>query len=189
MGFKRMRYIVVFSIIFVVSGVILVSGSLFMVPYTVGKQTRVDKSKTWVDDTFTLMPSYNRTFNLDSVEENKSIIQVDVESSDFVVFKIISLATGKVWFERKTKRDVTSYWTSPSLGYGNWYFVFHNPSSTSVNVTARATQFFLKATEYREVTYYRSLLDPLYGYIGIIAIIAGTTLNVIHVSCEAKRRN
>lgn len=184
-----MRYITIFSTVFAVFGVILVSGSLFTVPYTVGEQVRVDKSKTWVDDTFTVVPFNNRTYLLDSVVKNTSIIQVDVESPDFVVFKIISDDTGELYVERKGRGIWTSFWTPLKLGYDIWRFVFHNPSSAWVNVTAKVTEFYLKVTEYRNVTYYRSLLDPVYGYTGIIAIIAGTTLNVIHVSREAKRRN
>lgn len=112
-----------------------------------------------------------------------------MDSSDYIVLKIISEATDTVWFERETRWDVTSYWTPPSLGYGIWDFVFHNPAPTQVNVTAKITEFYLKATAEREATYYRSLFDPFYGYSGIIAIIVANGLNVMHMSREAKRRN
>jgi hypothetical protein len=187
MGFRRMRYIIIFSIIFVLSGVILVSGSLFMVPCMVREPFRVDRSKTWEDDTFTLQPNSNRTYILDSIAQNWSIFQVDVDSSDFIVFKIISYTTGEIWFEIESRWDVTSYWTPPLLGHGIWRFVFHNPSSTPVNVTAKITEFYLKITEYRDVTYYRSFVDPVYGYVGILLIIAGTALNVAHASREARK--
>lgn len=183
-----MRYITIFSTVFAIFGVILVSGSSFMIPYTVGEQVRVEKSKTWEDDTFALMPFKNRTCLLDSIVQNTSIIQIDVESSDFIVLKIISDATDKVWFERETRWDVTSYWTSPSLGYGNWRFVFYNPSSTPVNVTAKVTEFFLKATEYREATHYRPMLDPFYGYSGMVALIIAIGLNIMYISHVAKRQ-
>jgi len=189
MGFRKMRYIVIFSTVFAIFGVVLILGSLLMIAYTVSEPIRVDRSKTWANDTFTLLPSYNRTYLLDSVVKNTSIIQVDVESSDFIVLKIVSDDTGELYVERKGRGTWTSFWTPLKLGYDIWRFVFHNPSSTQVNVTAKITEFYLKVTEYREVTYYHSLFDPLYGYIGIIAIIAGTTLNVIHVSREVKRRN
>jgi len=184
-----MRYITIFSIVFVIFGVVLISGSLLMISYTVREPIRVDRSKTWVNDTFTLMPFNNRTYLLDSVVKNTSIIQVDMESPDFIVLKIISDDTGELYVERKGRGIWTSFWTPLKLGYDIWRFVFYNPSSASVNVTAKVTEFYLKVTEYRNVTYYRSLLDPVYGYTGIIAIIAGTALNVIHVSREAKRRN
>jgi hypothetical protein len=179
--FRRMRYLIIASTVLVLCGVILVAGSLFKEPYTVMERVRVDKAKTWVDDAFVLMRFENRTFYLDSVGENRSIIQVDVDSSDFIVFKIISRVTDEIFLERETRWDVTSYWTPPSLGHGTWRFVFQNPSSTQVDVTVRAREFFLKATEYRDVTYYRSVLDPFYGYNGIIAIIAGIALNIVHV--------
>lgn len=125
--------------------------------------------------TITISPFKNVTYYKIPVATNASIMQIDVESSDF--------------FERKGSGTWTHFWTSPKLDYGYWRFVFHNPSSSSVNVTAILTEFYLKITEYKNVEYYRSLLNSLYGYAGVIAIIAGTTLNVIHVSREDKRRN
>jgi hypothetical protein len=183
-----MRYVIIFSTLLVFTGVIFVAGSLFTVPYTVMERVRVDKAKTWVDDAFVLMPFENRTFPLQA-GVNGSIIQVDVDSSDFIVFKIISGITDEVFLERRTRWDVTSYWTPPYLGHGAGYFVFHNPSSTQVDVTVRAREFFLKATEYSDVTHYRSVLDPFYGYNGIIAIIAGTALNIIYLSREARKQS
>ncbi len=188
-GFRRMRYVLIFSTVVAVIGVVLVSGSLVMVPYTVMEEVRVDRSKTWVDDTFVLMPFKNRTYGLDSIIKNTSIIQVDVYSSDFVALKIISDDTGKLYVERKGRGTWISFWTPPKMGYDIWDFVFHNPASTSVNVTAKISEFYLKVTEDKEVTYYRSLLDPFYGYNGIVAIIVAIGLNVIHISREAKRRN
>ena len=75
------------------------------------------------------------------------------------------------------------------MGYDVWDFVFHNPSSTPVNVTAKISEFYLKVTEDKEVTYYRSLFDPFYGYNEIVAIIFVIGLNVMHMSREAKSRN
>jgi hypothetical protein len=182
-----MRYIIISSTIFAVFGVILVSGSLFMVPYEVREQVGVDRSKTWADDTFVLMPLENRTYSLDSVLENVSIIQVDMESSDFIVLRIISDNTGKLWYERQARGIRSSYWTPPTEAYEIWRFVFHNPSSMSVNVTAKVREFYFKITEYQDVTYYRSLLDPIYGYSGIIALIVAIGLNVIQVSRQPKK--
>lgn len=61
-----------------------------MVPYTVREPFRVDRSKTWVDKTFTLSPNYNKTYYLDSVIKNTSIFQIDIESSDSILFRIIN---------------------------------------------------------------------------------------------------
>lgn len=183
-----MRYTIIFSTVIAFFGVILVSGALFMVPYSVRQQVRVDKSKTWVEDTFSLTPFKNRTYYLDSVLENTSIIQVDIESSDFIVLKIIIDNTGKLWYERKATGIRSSFWTPPTEAYEIWRFVFQNPTSTSVNVTAEVTEFYNKVSEYQEVTYYRSLFDPVYGYNGIIALIVAIGLNVIHISREAKNK-
>jgi len=182
-----MKYIMIFSTVVAVVGVILVSGSLYMVPYTVREQVRVDKSKTWVDDTLVLMPLGNRTYSLDSVIKNTSIFQVDVESSDFIFFRIISDDTGELWLERRGRGTWASFWTPPKLGYDVWRFGFYNPSSMSVNVTAKVREFYFKITEYQDVTYYRSLLDSIYGYSGIIALIVAIGLNVIQVSRQPKK--
>jgi hypothetical protein len=181
-----MKRIIIYSTVFVIFGTILVSGTLYVVPYTVIEPIRVDRSKTWVDDTFTLSPHHNISYYLDSVIKNTSIFQVDIGSSVHILFRIINDDENMLVFE--WQKGGTLFWTPPSPGYDIWLFVFHNPSSASVNVTARVTEFYLKITEYRNVEYYRSLLDHLYGYIGIIAIIAGTAINVVHVSREAKRQ-
>lgn len=183
-----MKHVLIFSTAVAIIGVVLVSGSLVMAPYTIMEPVRVDKSKTWVDDTFVLMPFKNRTYELDSIIKNTSIFQVDVDSSDFVLFKIISDDTGDRWLEGPRSLP-TYFWTPPKVGYDVWDFVFHNPASTQVNVTAKITEFYLKVTEDREVTYHRSLFDPFYGYNGIVAIIVALGLNVIHISRESKSRN
>jgi hypothetical protein len=183
-----MRYGLIFSTVFAIFGVVLVSGCLVMVPYTVMERVRVDNPKTWVDDTFVLMPFNNRTYELDSIIKNTSILQVDVDVSGFVLFKIISDDTGELWSE--SPRSLPTYfWTPPKMGYDVWDFVFHNPGSTPVNVTAKVTEYYFKATEYEEVTYHRSLFDLFYGYNGIAAIIVAIGLNVIHLIREAKNRN
>jgi hypothetical protein len=131
------------------------------------------------------MPFKNRTYEPDSIIKNTSILQVDVDSSNFVLFKIISDHTGDRWFERKT-RTRTSFWTPPKMGYDVWDFVFHNPASTPVNVTAKILEFYFKVIEDREVTRYRSLFDPLYGYNGIIVVIVATGPSFIYISREVK---
>ncbi len=182
-----MRYIVVISMLLVLVGVVFVAGSLFMVPYTVREPTRVDRSKVWADDAFVLSPFTNRTFVLDSLAENASIFQIDVNSSDFVILKIVRFPMGEVWFER-TMKSRTSYWTLP-FQYGIWNFVFVNPSSASIDAAVKITEFYVKIIEYQNVTHYRSLLDPVYGYLGIAAIIVETALNLIQASRDAKRRS
>ncbi len=184
-----MRYVLIFSTVIAIFGVILVSGSLLVVPCTVMEQVRVDRSKMWVDDTFVLMPFKNRTYELDSIIKNTSIIQVDVYSSDFIALKIISDDTGELYVERKGRGTWISFWTPPKMGYDVWNFVFQNPASTSVNVSAKISEFYLKVTEEREATYYHSLFDPFYGYNGIVAIIVAIGLNIINLIRGAKRRN
>ncbi|UCE29155.1 MAG: hypothetical protein JSV85_07900 [Candidatus Bathyarchaeota archaeon] len=183
-----MRFIAVFSIIFIVGGAFFVSGSLFMVPYNVLELARVDSSKTWgYMPRMTISPFDNVTYYIIPVATNASILQIDVESSDFVVLKIIRDVTGDLFFEARRSGTWTYFWTSPHFYFGHWRFVFHNPSSYSVNVTATLTEFYPKATKYIEVEYYRSLFEPLDGYIGLISILTGTAIYVIHQSREAKR--
>lgn len=178
LGSWRMRYLVVVSAILAVYGVGFVCGSVLTVPYTVRERVRIDRSRTWVDDAFILMPSQNYTRYGGSSFKNESIYQVDVESSDLIVTTILSVHSGEVWFTIETRRDATFFWTQPQSD-GYFSFVFLNPSSVSVSVTARVTEFYLKSTEYRDFTYYRPFLDSIYGYSGIMAIIMGTALNIV----------
>jgi len=175
-----MRYLIIASTVFVLCGVILVAGSLFKESYTVMEKVRADRAKTWVDDTYVLMPFENRTYKMDSVIKNTSIFQIDLQLSAKALFKIINDDENTLVFE--WPKGGTFFWTPPPLGYDIWLFVIDNPSSAQVNVNAKITEYFLKTTEYRDVTYYRSVLDPFYGYNGIIAIILGTALNIVYVS-------
>lgn len=95
-----------------------------------------------------------------------------------IVSTILSYSSDEVWFTIETRGDATFFWTAPQSG-PCFRFVFFNPSSVAVNVTAKVTEFYLKTTERRDFTYYRSFLDPIYGYSGIIAIIVGTALNIV----------
>jgi hypothetical protein len=185
-----MRYITIFSTVFAISGVVLILGSLMMIPYTVSEPTRVDRSKTWVDDIFTLLPNSNRTYHLDSVAKNWSIFQIRINRSDALVFKIAQEYKQKVVFQSQIGLggggvEIVLFWTPPFDSL--WLFVFENPYETSVNVTGKVTEFYSKIIEYKEATYYHSLLDHVYGYTGIIAIIAGTALNIIHVSRSQRK--
>jgi hypothetical protein len=171
-----MKHIALVSIVLAVLGVILTSGSLFMVPYTLGAWVRVDMSRTHLDEAFVLTPFANRTYRQDSLVRNSSIMQIDVNSSDFVILKIFSYETRELCLERRARGDWITFWTPPHLG--NIYsFVFQNPSSAAIDVTAKITEFYLKATEYQKTTHYRPLLEPIYGYTGIIAILISIALN------------
>ena len=181
-----MRYALIFSIIIAIFGIILVSGSLLVIPYTIMEEVRVDKSKTWVDEDFTLQPNRTRTYLLDSILRNGSIFQIALKPSLPMIFRIIDDERSELVFE--WLRGGTILWTPPSRS-NDWRFISYNPSSTPMNVSVAVTEFYLKATEYKEATYYRSLLDPFYGYNGIVAIIVATGRNVIHLIRGAKSRN
>lgn len=181
-----MRRIVIYSTVFAIFGVILVSGTLYAVPYTVRELVRVDKSRTWMDDSLVLMPFQNINYFGRTSVANSSIIQIEVNSSDFIVFRIIEDDGDEPSFE-KVVMERTLYWTPPRSDV--WQPAFYNPSSTQVNVTAKITEFFPKTTEYGEVIHYRSMLEPFYGYIGIAALIIAIGLNVIHISREAERQD
>jgi hypothetical protein len=180
-----MRHLVLISVTFVLIGVVLASGSLIMVPYTVREEVRVDKSKTWIDENFALPPSTNRSRLIDSVASNNSIFEIVLMPSSPIVFRIISFSRDELVFE--WLRGGTIFWTPPSLG-GIWRLYFGNPSSTMVSVNVTVTEFYVKATEEQNVTYYRPLLDPITGFSGIIAIIIGTALNLRQTLSHAKSR-
>ena len=184
-GIEKMRKNIILAGILIISGIVLVIGSLYTVPYTMREQIRVDREKTWVDEAFVLNPSMDRDFILDSIVQNVSIFQIDVNSEDFITFKIIAVSTDKVWFEREARWDFTSYWTPP-LSFGIWRFIFHNPSTGSVNVTAKVTEFYLKITEDRVVTHYRPMLDAVYGYVGVVLVMLSLVLNLVHASRPQK---
>jgi hypothetical protein len=119
-GFRRMRYGLVFSTVVAIFGVVLVSGSLLVVPYTVMEPVRVDRSKTWMEETFTLQPNKNRTHVFDSIARNLSIFQMDLQPSLPLVFKIVDDNRGELVFE--WLRGGTIFWTPLSIG-GNWRFL------------------------------------------------------------------
>jgi len=181
-----MKNIVIISMILVVVGVAFVSGSLFMVPYTVRERVRVERSKVWADESFVLTPFGNRAFGLDSIVMNVSIFEIVLLPSSPIVFRIIDDTRDELVFE--WLRGGTIFWTPPSVS-GIWDFSLENPSSTLVNVSMTITEFYVKATEDQNVTYYRSFLDPVYGFSGIIAIIVGTALNLTLTSCRSRDQN
>ena len=182
-----MRSIVIYSTVLAILGVILVSGTLYEVPHTVRELVRVDKSRTWMDDSFVLMPFENKNYFARTSVANSSIIQIEVNSSDVIVFKIIEDDGDEPWFEEGPRRGRTFYWTPPKSSV--WQPAFYNPSSTQVNVTAKITEFFPKTTEYMDVVHYRSMLKPFDGYSGIAALIIAIGLNVLHISREAERQD
>lgn len=182
-----MRRIAIYSTVLAIFGVILVSGTLYEVPYTVRELVRVDKSRTWMDDSFVLMPFENKNYWARTSVANSSIIQIEVNSSDVIIFKIIEDDGDEPWFEEGPRRGRTFYWTPPKSNV--WQPAFYNPSSTQVNVTAKITEFFPKTTEYRDVIHYRSMLEPFEGYSGIAALIIAIGLNVLHISREAERQD
>jgi len=175
-----MRGIVIYSTALAILGVILVSGTLYEVPHTVRELVRVDKSRTWMDDSLFLMPFENKNYFARTSVANSSIIQIEVNSSDVIVFKIIEDVGDEPWFEKEVWRERTLYWTPPKSSV--WQPAFYNPSPTQVNVTAKITEFFPKTTEYMDVIHYRSMLEPFDGYSGIAALIIAIGLNVLHIS-------
>lgn len=181
-----MRYVLIFSTVIAIFGVVLISASLFVVPYTVMEEVRVDKSKTWVDEVFILQPNRTKTYLLDSILRNGSIFQIALKPSLPMIFRIIDDERSELVFE--WLRGGTILWTPPSRS-NDWRFISYNPSSTPMNVSIAVTEFYLKATEDKEVTYYRSFFDPFYGYNGIIAVIVAIGLNIIRQVREAKSRN
>jgi hypothetical protein len=118
-----MRYGLVFSTVVALFGVVLVSGSLLVVPYTVMEPVRVDRSKTWVDETFTLQPNKNGTHVFDSIARNLSIFQMDLQPSLPMACKIVDDNRREQVLE--WLRGGTIFWIPPSIS-GNWRFLCRN---------------------------------------------------------------
>ena len=175
-----MRYVHALLVIVAITGVLLAAGSLFTVPYSVRNEIKVERKKTWIDETFILPPNTNRSYLLDSVFRNTSIFQIDTASSSLTVFRIINDDENKQVFE--WQEGGIFFWTPPSFGYDLWRFVFHNPSSIEVSVTAKVTEYYLKVRDYETIVQYRTVLDVAYGYAGLGLIIATVVFNAAYIS-------
>ena len=118
-----MRYGLVFSTVFAIFGVVLVSGSLVMVPYTVVEEVRVERSKTWLDEMFTLQSNKNRTHVFNSIVRNASIFQMDLQPSLPMACKIVDDNRREQVLE--WLQGGTIFWIPSSIS-GNWRFLCRN---------------------------------------------------------------
>ena len=170
------------SIILGFVGVLLVLSSVVTVPYTQNEWVQVEKTIKWADEAFTLEPNATKKFRVDNARVNSSIINTYVnETTDLVYFEI---AEGELALHTvaKTAWENTTYavpdeffWTYPRQ-VSVWYFIFKNPNPVDINVSVIINECLHRASEWREVTRYKRLLDQVFAYPGIIAIIVGFAL-------------
>jgi len=178
-----MRYTIVSSAALVLLGLLLVVSSLYMVPYMVREQIRVERSKTWLDEEFVLYPNEIKIYLLDSVMRNSSIFQIDLYPSSQIVLSIVNFVRNETVFEWLRGGEI--FWTPPSR-HDVWRFIFGNPSDVVVSVNTTVTEYYLKVNESKYVTYFHSYLDPAYGYLGVGLVMAGVVLNFV---CSSRPRN
>ena len=184
------RNIMSISVVLCVVGVILVLGALLTESYTTTEPFRVDRSRVQIENSFTLWPNTNRTFERDSIATNSSIFQLTINNTNAVVIKIAEY-NQKVVFERELDGsgglELHYFWTPPVPSL--WLFIFDNPYTTPTNVSVKVTEYYLKRTEYQEVTHQRPLLDPNYGYAGVAFIVVATVLNLAPLVHESWREH
>lgn len=166
-------------------GVALVLGSVVTIPYTQNERFEVEETKVWTDDAFTLEPNATKRFMVDNTRVNSSIINIHIdETTDLVYLEIVegelALHTVFEWGWENTTRVVPDelFWTYPRQ-VDVWYFVFRNPNPVDINVSVKIKEYFPRAYEWREVTRYNHLLDPVFTYPGIATIIIGAALKQV----------
>ena len=177
------------SVVLCVFGVILVLGALLTESYTATEPFRVDRSRVQIENSFILWPNTNRTFARDSIAANSSIFQITINNTNAVVIKIAEKYKQKVVFEialgGSGGLELHFFWTPPVPSL--WLFIFDNPYPTHTNVSVKVTEYYLRRTEYRDVTHHRPLLDPNYGYAGVALIVVATVLNLAPLVRESWR--
>jgi len=131
-----------------------------------------------------------------SLRGNMSVVQIDVGTSGPLTFKIVEMdyenyTVGSVFFHQAmhfwgfvddiSEDDWRTYFWTPHY---EWVFmvglVFENPSDREIVFSFKVTEYFLKATEERRVTQYRTPLDSYFGYVGISLIATAVTLNIYY---------
>ena len=168
------------SHVFVFVGVVLVLGSVVAVPYTQNEWVEVEKTRTWKNETFTLYPNDRKLYDLDFVWENESIICINAqtETAPNVVLKIARLLNVEPVFETMVYNiswgGQKVFWTPP-YGIG-WFFIFEDQGTTEATVSVKITIYWPRAHEVREVTHYNQVLDQVFAYPGVVAIIVGFAL-------------
>jgi hypothetical protein len=170
---------------FSVLGIVLVLlGSLVQVPYTTLETFNNYPYKspvTWADEVLSLRPQEFRGYELDGLNENKSLVYVNVKKSTgpfvFTITGYIGwgfngsevVALYNIWPIEPPNSPFEYFWTQPA--FGTWDFVFENPYDTTVNITVKILAYNYNTEWKEEVTHYHSPLDESFAYSGITLII------------------
>jgi len=178
-------------ILLVVAGVVLLSGSVIVVSRTRGEWVNiVPEPKVWADDVFTLDANGIRPFDIDVGGPNGTMINIHVEISGNLTFKIFDGSfippIGPPYEGRQPRseweianssvagsRDLFWVWTRPFPET----FIFENHNPFQVEALLVIKSYFLISRHYEEVTYQGHLLDPLFAYPGVVAVLVGLGLN------------
>lgn len=194
------RQVTFFSTSLGLLGVILVLlGSVVMVPYTATEtvNNRPHGYTVWADDSLTLQPHANRSYTLDLIWNNGSMVYVKVDEATNPIFFEIEAFLGYGYGGGDNRIMIKQYvpsiewpespfeyfWTPPTL-FGGWKFIFENPHNTTTNVTVKILCYHYNVQWQGEVTHYAPVIHPYFAYVGIASVIAGIGLNLY----EARRR-
>lgn len=188
-------------------------GSLINIPYTSWQSFRKDTSRDLTPYIYvsrrsdalifengslreiTLLPLSTKKYAvIPSLDENISIIQIDIWTTGPLIFKIARLSYDfpypvrsvfwnqtmhSGWFEERLSRSspITYFWTPPLAPGMMPGFIFENPSDREIFFSFKVTEHLLKATERKEITHYRTLLNTHFAYVGILLIGTAFTLD------------
>ena len=172
-----------------------------MVPYTV-TETFNNRSRgytVWADDFLTLKPHANRSYELDLIWSNGSMVYVKVEEStnstflNIVGFRGYGYGGGnnsiliKQYISSRTwpESPFEYFWAPPTLAA--WDFVFENPHDTVTNFTVKIVCYHYNVEWQEKVTLHAPVIDSSFAYVGIVVIFVGIVLNLYYARrCKRK---
>ena len=131
----------------------------------------------WADENLTLRPHDHRSYSLDLLNLNNSLIYVKLEKvTKPILLKIVKRDSNKTLIEqhiRSIKPPETPFkffWTPP-YNSASWDFVFDNPYDRTTKVTVKIIDYRYNVEWQQKVTRYGPPLDRSSVYVGISVII------------------
>jgi hypothetical protein len=180
-----------FIVFFGVLGIMLILlGAVVDVPHTRRETISnppYNPPGIWADANLTLRPGEFMYYSLDLVNENNSLIYVNVEKATGPVIFMINGSIGEGFNGSRTltlmripqlewpTAPFEYFWTPPT--WGSWNFQFENPSGATdtINVTVKIIDYRYNAQWEERVTRYYPLLDRVFAYAGVAFITIAIT--------------
>jgi hypothetical protein len=163
-------------------GFLLILGSVITLPHPQVEQVYFGYLRVWADRAFSLEPHSIKMFTLDTYDVNDTVVSTHVETSGNLTFKIYQgLSMDKPpkfeWAIANSSVAGSSkdlFWTA-NRERGNM-LVFENDNSFFVNAYITIKTYSPWYSEWRGVTRYDSLLNPVLIFPGIAAVSAGLVM-------------